>query len=310
MEGFTSSSLPSTTLPPYGNKLIDIGLNLFDDMFMGIYNKKQKHAEDIQMVLSRGHAMGVIRYIITSGNIDESKKSLQFVRNIQHNNELMITVGVHPTRCDEFKRGEEIVVAELRSIIQDGLSTGHVAAIGECGLDYDRLQFCDKDWQRIGFIKQLELASEFKLPMFFHDRNTDGDFLALVTEHRDKISAGGVVHSFTGTIEEMVAYTSMGLYIGINGCSLKTEENLAVVKQIPVDRLLLETDAPWCAMKNSHASMKYVTTHFPTKKKERYEPGWMVKDRAEPCMIVQVLEVVAAIKEMEPTVLADIVLEN
>lgn len=87
----------------------------------------------------------------------------------------------------------------------------------------------------------------------------------------------------------------MGLYIGINGCSLKTEENLEVVKQIPLDRIMLETDCPYCDIRNSHASAKYLKTTFPKVAKEKYSKDKLLRDRNEPCAIVQVCEVVAAL---------------
>lgn len=94
----------------------------------------------------------------------------------------------------------------------------------------------------------------------------------MVRENRHKFPTG-VVHSFTGDLEEMKELVEMNLFIGINGCSLKTEENLEVVKQIPVDRIMLETDCPYCDIRNSHASAKYVDTKFPQiKKKEKYDP--------------------------------------
>uniref|UniRef100_A0A183A9C1 Deoxyribonuclease TATDN1 n=1 Tax=Echinostoma caproni TaxID=27848 RepID=A0A183A9C1_9TREM len=73
---------------------------------------------------------------------------------------------------------------------------------------------------------------------------------------------------------------------------------------------LFETDAPWCEIRPTHASYTYVKTHFPTRKAERWEPGCMIKGRNEPANIVQVMEVVAAIKEVDPDTLAEQVYEN
>jgi TatD DNase family protein len=279
-------------------------------MFFGQYNGKQRHAEDIQDIIQRADSMGVVRCIATAGNVEESRKALNFVRNMPSNGGMFVTAGVHPTRCDEFKRGEDLVFNELCQIIEEGIECGHIAAVGECGLDYDRLNFCDKETQAIGFTKQFELAEKYNLPMFLHDRNTGGDFLRMIQENSGKMPKGGVVHSFTGTLQEMQEYVALGLYIGINGCSLKTEENLQIVAQIPSELLLLETDAPWCGIKNTHASKPHVKTEFPSKKKEKYERGWMVKDRSEPCNMVQVLEVVAAVRGVDPVDLANTVYDN
>ena len=91
----------------------------------------------------------------------------------------------------------------------------------------------------------------------------------------------------------------MGLYIGVNGCSLKTEDNLQMVKQIPLDRIMLETDCPYCDIRTTHASSKYVKTQIPKVPKEKYKchPWKMNKDRNEPCSMIQVVEVVAALHE-------------
>ncbi len=97
--------------------------------------------------------------------------------------------------------------------------------------------------------------------MYLHSRSTQGDFARLVKENRHKFSTG-VVHSFTGDMEELEQLLAMDLYIGVNGCSLKTQENCDVVKQIPIDRMLLETDCPYCEIRNSHASAKFVKTQI------------------------------------------------
>jgi TatD DNase family protein len=294
---------------PYG-PLCDIGANLLDEMFQGIYNNHRKHAEDISVVLERGKYVGVSKVIVTAGNIDECIKCQLLIKGIKTDVQLYTTAGIHPTRCSAVNENRDSLVCQLSELLNGGIHDKTVIAIGECGLDYDRLFFCDKDNQINGFIMQLELASKYQLPLFLHDRNTSGDFLRIISDCMPQLTKGGVVHSFTGTMDEMIAYTSLGLYIGVNGCSLKTEESLQVVSAIPLHLLLLETDAPWCGIKSSHSSLQYVKTNFLSKKREKYESGFTVKDRSEPCHMIQVLEVVATLKNMECSELANIVWEN
>lgn len=308
--GFSLKGMP--TVSHSGSKFFEIGANLLDDTFRGIYHGKQKHQEDILSVLERGKEMGVQRQIVTAGCLDDSIEALKLVRLLRPKYEIFSTVGVHPTRANELKDPEDAskIIDQLRAMIVDGKSDGSVLALGECGLDYDRLQFCTKEVQVSAFKLQLNLAAEVSLPMFLHNRNTGGDFLRIVTEERAKMKHGGVVHSFDGSLEEMQQLVELGLYIGINGCSLRTEENLAVVAQIPEHLLLLETDSPWCGVKPSHAGSKHLKTDFPRKKAEKYEIGFMVKDRNEPCTIVQILEIVAAVRGADPILLAEKIYRN
>ena len=199
-----------------------------------------------------------------------------------------------------------------------------LSAVGELGLDYDRLHFCDKPTQRACFALQLEeLVAATGLPMFLHSRNCAEDFRAALlrfggvevggtgggggggasgaaaTAAAEAAAAAaaaapkaapyhGVVHSFTGTAKEAEELLDLGLYIGINGCSMKTEQNVAVVESLPLDRVMLETDAPWCSIKRTHASYAGVKTKFEEKKEKKFERGKCVKGRSEPCMMVQV----------------------
>lgn len=297
-------------------RLCDIGFNAIDDMFKGEYHGKKCHDSDLPAVLQRAYSSGVEAVLCTASNAQEAQQTLQLCRQLAKTDsgertcKMYSTVGVHPTRSCEFQEGVDVIIKRLETVLEDGLSDGTVVALGEMGLDYDRLHYSEKHDQHIAFEAQLDFAERYSLPMFLHDRNTNGDFLQMISKHMDRLPAGGVVHSYTGTVEEMLEYSKLGLYIGINGCSMKTEENLLAVAAIPDHLLLLETDAPWCGIKNSHASNKFVTSKFPNVKKEKFVTGCMIKDRTEPCQMIQVLEAVAAIRNVDPVVLANQVFEN
>ncbi|CAM6094856.1 unnamed protein product [Calypogeia fissa] len=284
-----------------GLKFIDIAANLTDGMFRGMYNGKQYHAADIGTVLKRAWDAGVDRIIVTGGSLLESKEALALADT---DGRLYCTVGVHPTRCKEFEDSgdPEKHYQELLALAKEGTAKGKVVAIGECGLDYDRLFFCPADVQRRYFARQFDLAEATGLPMFLHMRAAGKDFCDIVRPNQHRFVAG-VVHSFTGTVEERELLLPIdNLYIGLNGCSLKTQENLEVLKGIPLQKLMIETDAPYCGIKSSHAGIKMVSTTWPSKKKEKYDEQSTVKDRNEPCHIRQIFEVVAstlAVKDVD-----------
>ncbi|KAI7871443.1 hypothetical protein BDF14DRAFT_1045686 [Spinellus fusiger] len=302
-------------------RLIDIGINLTDSMFRGIYRGKHVHADDYMLMIERAKRAGVERLIITGTNLKDSRLAVEKTKKTPTESGPMLysTVGCHPTRCKEFNnhaKGPEAYYAALLAIVTENKK--NVVAIGECGLDYDRLMFCPKDIQKIYFEKQFDLAEKTKLPMFLHSRNTGNDFYDMVKANRHRFT-GGVVHSFTGSLEEMKSLVELGLYIGVNGCSLKTQANIEVVKQIPIERLMLETDGPWCDIRPTHASYSHLKDTPaeemklyapPSKKKEKFEMGYTVKSRNEPCAMGLVLYSVASIRGCDPHEFAEIVWNN
>lgn len=243
-------------------------------MFQGIYNGSQKHPSDLDVVLERSWITGLDKIIITVGTIADANDANAIAQKDGKRNEICIylpmisssrshsidfsdrlffTMGCHPTRCNEFADAPDQYFTKLCETIE--MHRNKIVAIGECGLDYDRLKFCSADVQRIYFERQLDLVVKYNLPLFLHCRNSFDDFYEIICRNATKITSGGVVHSFDGTLDEAMKFIKFGFYIGINGCSLKTEEQLQIVAQIPNDKILVETDCPWCAIRPSHAGI-------------------------------------------------------
>jgi len=272
-------------------------------MFQGEYREKPRHAADLTAVLRRALVAGVGRAIVTAGSLEESHQALALAaRGDEAWPKLFCTVGVHPTRCGEFEAaggpaGAAAHAEALLAIARQG-AQARCVAVGECGLDYDRLQFCPRDVQLRGFELQLTaLVAPLQLPLFLHCRTAEAavDLLELLRKHQAILpSPPGVVHSFDGRLEDAQGFLDLGFCIGLNGCSLRTAENLEVVRRLPREAILLETDAPWCSIKATHAGHGFVrSTWEEVKKPEKWEEGKCVKDRSEPCHLRQVLEVIA-----------------
>jgi TatD DNase family protein len=213
------------------------------------------------------------------------------------------TIGVHPCSTkdfDQYEGGPQRLLDELKKLAVQAKNDGHAVSFGEIGLDWDRLYLSPKETQLKYFEAQLDIAVELQLPLFLHSRSCSEDFERLMKPRLEQLPKRGLVHSFTGTMEEMKSLVDMGFDVGINGCSLKSEENLEVVKEVPLERLQIETDGPWCEIRPSHASSKYLKEDGPDVpkgvKKEKFQKGLMVKGRNEPVMIVQVAHVIAKVK--------------
>ncbi|GAA6002316.1 hypothetical protein JCM10207_001060 [Rhodosporidiobolus poonsookiae] len=287
-------------------RLIDIGSNLGDAVFRGEYYGKKAHQDDFADILKRAQKSGTGIQLLTGDCLEGSKEVLGLAKQRQG---LYATVGCHPCRAtemDRFPGGVEAYIQALDAVIEQ--NKDKAVAVGECGLDYDRLHHAPKDVQIKNFPPQLELASKHDLPLFLHSRAAHADFVSLLKAHDKPLR--GVVHSHTGTAEEALELISMGFYVGVNGCSLKTQENLDCIKQLPLDHLMVETDAPWCSIGSTSAAhplladlssdpaYKHLAELYlpPSKKKEKWAQGCMVKGRNEPCTCGQVAWVIAQLK--------------
>lgn len=207
--------------------LVDIGLNLGSD----------RYDHDREAVLARALAAGVGRCILTGTSVVESAAVIALART--HAPHCLATVGVHPHEAASL---DAAGLERLRALLREP----GVVAVGETGLDFNR-NFSPPADQERAFEWQIGLAAETGLPLFLHERDAFARQHALLRATRGDWT-GGVLHCFTGTREALFAYLDLGLHIGITGwiCDERRGQDLAaLVRDIPGDRLLLETDGPW-----------------------------------------------------------------
>ena len=184
--------------------------------------------------------------MVTGSDLKESKKAITLAERFP--GRCYATVGVHPCQADSFDKhpgGPTALLQELETLAVRAKESGLATAFGEIGLDYDRLHFAGKELQLKYFEAQLDIAVKVQLPFFLHSRAASVDFERLLSPRLPSLPKKGLVHSFTGTLEEMERLVALGLDIGVNGCSMKTDGNLDVVEAIPLERLQIETDGPW-----------------------------------------------------------------
>lgn len=209
------------------NSLIDIGANLTHDSFDA----------DRGAVIERAQAAGVERLIVTGTSVTESARAVELTKD--YPGTLYATAGVHPHHAKEF---DEHSAEALRGLAQND----EIVAIGECGLDFFR-NFSPPKQQKIAFASQLELAIDVGLPIFLHERDAHEELLSLLEPVRGRLS-GGVAHCFTGGLTELRAYLNLDLYIGVTGWLCDERRGAALldaVSNLPLDRVLIETDAPY-----------------------------------------------------------------
>ncbi|MFV0400661.1 MAG: TatD family hydrolase [Oscillospiraceae bacterium] len=211
---------------------IDIGINLTHRQFQS----------DREEVLPKAIGAGVSPLIITGTSVRASGEAANYAA--KHPGVLYSTAGVHP---HDAKSCNAQTIGQLRAL----LGQPQVVAVGECGLDYDR-DFSPRDVQRKWFEAQIALAEELGMPLFLHERAAFADFHSLLSQHPE-ICSRAVVHCFTGSKRELEAYLEIGCSIGITGwvCDERRGEQLrAIVKYIPREKLMIETDAPFLIPRN------------------------------------------------------------
>jgi TatD DNase family protein len=212
---------------PQIDALIDIGANLTHESF----------DHDRDAVLQRARDAGVARMIVTGASRAHSPRALLLAQTFP--GELFATAGVHPHHAIEYT---DECDAEMRAL----QAHPEVVAVGECGLDYFR-DFSPRPAQRRAFERQLQIGADTRKPLFLHQRDAHADFMAMMKNFDGRLGPA-VVHCFTGSREELFDYLDRDWHIGITGwlCDERRGSHLReLVKHIPADRLMIETDAPY-----------------------------------------------------------------
>ncbi len=206
--------------------LFDIGANLTSGRFRN----------DLDAVLRRAREAGVTHLAITGTSLDESREALALA---ERHEGTFATAGVHPHDAKTFSPS---VLSKLRQLAEHD----NIVAIGETGLDFNR-DYSPRPQQETAFSEQLQLAADCGKPLFLHQRDAHERFLPLLKEQRDDLGRV-VVHCFTGNRQELFDYLDLDCYIGITGwiCDQRRGGELReLVSNVPDNRLLIETDAPY-----------------------------------------------------------------
>ena len=244
-------------------------------------------------------------FVVPGSDLEDSTAALALARDPEMGSRVVATVGVHPYNSERVAY-EESSLDKLRALVLAGNTEsgdGVCRAVGECGLDYTP-GFPTAEFQLPWFRAQVSLALEQQLPLFLHVRDAQEDFLSTLVElgfpEEGPPPVSAVVHCFTGTTDELHKYVRMGFYIGLTGYAIgvankkdadsEVEDPLVMLKEwlriIPLNRLVLETDAPYMGFKgcrstenkkknqkypNVPAAMKIICEHIATASDRPYD---------------------------------------
>lgn len=192
-----------------------------------------------------------VKFIINVGSsLEGSKKSLEYSRLY---NNVFASVGVHPHDAKDLKNED---LAALESLVK----SEKVVAIGETGFDYFRNLSPKKDQEK-AFISQIELALEYNLPLIVHDRDAHADILKILGSYSSgkRKNLKAVVHCFSGDTDFALKCLELGLFISFTGVITfpNAKSLVETVKEVPIDKIFIETDAPFLAPQEKRGQENY-----------------------------------------------------
>lgn len=209
----------------------------------------KEYYENINEIIKNAKDNGIAKMIVNGANLESNIETLELAKK---HSELYAALGYHPEDLDKFKD-------EYLNIIEENINS--IIAIGEIGLDY-HYEPCDKEAQKMLFEKQLLLAQKYNKPVIVHSRDATEDTISILKKYP---RVTGSLHCFSGSLETAKIYIKMGYKLGFGGVTtFKNAKIKEVLKNIPQEAILLETDSPYLApepvrgTKNEPANTLYV----------------------------------------------------
>ena len=249
----TREKVPSVRI-----QIADVGVNFCSKQFQG--KTRAQTLQKAAQLVENAKAKGVVKLIGITNHFKELPLNLEICR--QHANDVFCTAGVHPHSVKDLNEWE---FAKLKARIEQNLVSKHrsIVAIGECGLDYDRM-FSSKAQHQKWFRRQLDLAVELKLPVYLHSRKAHADFIRIMreknAEHDGYFKGRALVHCFTEGWTELKDYLDSGFLISVSGWVTDDRRNSRLVVALQEAKknsqhslaksIMVETDAPWLKPKN------------------------------------------------------------
>ncbi|VBB30771.1 unnamed protein product [Acanthocheilonema viteae] len=241
--------------------------------------------------------------MVTGTSIKLSEKALELTQ--QFPNFLFSTAGIHPHDAKEF---DDHTICKLKKLC----SEPGCVAVGECGLDFNR-NFSPQDQQKFVFEEQLRLACDLKKALFIHERDAHQDMIAMLTRYKEHLPPV-VIHCFTGKASEAETYIKMGCYIGLTGFLWKDRSDNGIKYalrnyKIPLERVLLETDAPFMYSKIDDKRIPAEIRNRITNEARSFHK-FTSFNRNEPCALAAICELIAAYMNEDPMKVANITTAN
>ena len=214
------------------HEIADIACNFTSDRF----------DNDLDEVIDRAVANNITKFGLICSRLSDLDKLLEIYN--RYSKDMFFTIGIHPHHANEINK-------EYLEKLKEVINKNNPHAIGETGLDFFR-NLSTYEEQIFAFEEQIRIAIDTNKPLFLHQRDSHDDFIKILRKYSSDINKS-VVHCFTGTQEQLEDYLELDCYIGVTGWICDEKRNIELrktIKNIPLERLMIETDCPYLIPKD------------------------------------------------------------